>query len=100
MQTLKLYRSLFLAIAVTAALESCSDDDDTVNIHDVTYSEKVSVDRFSATAGHLMVRDATNGLPAANAAINFDQGPFITKGKGPTGQNVEYYNFDVQTLDP
>lgn len=47
-----------------------------------------------------MVRDASNGLPAANAAINFDQGPFITKGKGPAGQNVEYYNFDLQPVDP
>ena len=41
-----------------------------------------------------------NGLPAANAAVNFDQAPFITKGKGPTGQNVEYYNFDVQPVNP
>ncbi|MFZ6012894.1 MAG: hypothetical protein ACOYXT_21290, partial [Bacteroidota bacterium] len=54
----------------------------------------------SSAAGHLMIRDASNGLPAANAAINFDQAPFITKGKGPTGQNVEYYNFDVQSVDP
>ena len=34
-------------------------------------------------------------LPAANAPVNFDQGPFITKGFTPTGQSVEYYNFDV-----
>ena len=47
-----------------------------------------------------MVRNATNGLPAANTAINFDQAPFITKGKGPDGQNVEYYNFDVQPVSP
>ena len=83
-----------------AGLESCDDDDGSVNIHDVNTAEKVSVDRFSATAGHLMVRDATNGLPAANTAVNFDQAPFITQGKGPDGQNVEYYNFDVQPVAP
>jgi hypothetical protein len=63
-------------------------------------AEKVSVDRFSAEAGMLMVRDATNGLPAANAPINFDQGPFITQGLGPGGEMVEYYNFDVQSTTP
>lgn len=63
-------------------------------------AEKVSVDRFSSTAGMLMVRTSTNGLPAANAPINFDQGPFITKGLGPSGSMVEYYNFDVQPTTP
>lgn len=61
---------------------------------------KVSVDRFSATAGHLMVRDATNGLPAANAAINFDVAPFITTGYSPTGAVTKYYNFDVMSTTP
>jgi hypothetical protein len=89
-----------LAVCVMTFFVSCDDDDDAVKTHDVNTAEKVSVDRFSATAGHLMVRDAGNGLPAANAAINFDQAPFVTKGKGPTGQNVEYYNFDVQPVDP
>jgi hypothetical protein len=56
-----------------------------------------SVDRFSAEAATLMVRDATNGLPAANAPIDFDAGaPFITHGLGPGGELVSYYNFDVQ----
>jgi hypothetical protein len=100
MKNLKLYLLLMLAISITIGLQSCSKDDEVVKIHDAATAEKVSVDRFSATAGHLMVRDATNGLPAANAAVNFDQAPFITKGKGPTGQNVEYYNFDVQTTNP
>ncbi len=58
---------------------------------------KVSVDRFSATAGHLMVRDGSNGLPAANAAINFDVAPFITTGYSPTGAVTRYYNFDVMS---
>jgi hypothetical protein len=95
MKNLKYYLFMILALAI---LVSCDDDDNTVNIHDVNSAEKVSVDRFSATAGHLMVRDATNGLPAANAPINFDEAPFITKGKGPAGENVEYYNFDVQPV--
>ena len=90
-----------LAVFSIAGLGSCDDDDDDgVKIHDINSAEKVSVDRFSATAGHLMIRDANNGLPAANVAVNFDQAPFITKGKGPTGENVEYYNFDVQPVDP
>ncbi|HVY37313.1 MAG TPA: hypothetical protein VHM31_05240, partial [Polyangia bacterium] len=59
-----------------------------------------SVDRFSTQAGHLQVRSSSNGLPAANAAVDFDQGPFITQGFGPTGQVVKYYNFDVQPAAP
>jgi len=59
-----------------------------------------SVDRFSSTAGTLMVRDGVNGLPAANSAINFDQAPFITYGLGPDGQNAAYYNFDVMPTNP
>lgn len=64
-------------------------------------ADKESIDRFSDTAGHLMKRSASPGLPAANAAIDFDSGePFITKGLGPDGELVEYYNFDTQTTDP
>lgn len=58
------------------------------------------IDRFSSSAGTLMIRDAANGLPAANAPINFDQAPFITQGFGPDGQLVSYYNFDVMSSDP
>lgn len=100
MKNLKSYLFVALAVTAIAGLASCDDNDDAVSIHNVNTAEKVSVDRFSATAGHLMIRNAGNGLPAANTAINFDQAPFITKGKGPTGQNVEYYNFDVQLVDP
>ena len=89
---------------------SCSNDDDStppiinppvVVGEDPDTASKVSVDRFSAEAGTLMVRDDSNGLPAANTAINFDSGaPFITQGLGPNGEVVEYYNFDVQTTTP
>jgi hypothetical protein len=68
---------------------------------DPNTAPKAEVDRFSASAGHLMVRSSSNNLPAANAPINFDQGePFITQGLGPSGQMVKYYNFDVQPTVP
>jgi hypothetical protein len=61
---------------------------------------RAAVDRFSADAGHLFVRDGSNGLPAANEAIDFDQAPFITQGLGPDGRVARYYNFDVQPTAP
>jgi hypothetical protein len=62
---------------------------------------EVSVDRFSDAAATLMKRSENPGLPAADDPINYDQGaPFITKGLGPDGQMVEYYNFDVQPTEP
>ncbi|HVU00541.1 MAG TPA: hypothetical protein VHE30_02275 [Polyangiaceae bacterium] len=62
---------------------------------------KVTVDRFSEKAAMLMVRTAENGLPAAGAPVDFDTGePFITKGLGPNGEHVQYYNFDVQPTKP
>jgi hypothetical protein len=101
MKNLKFYAIALLALNGMFVLQSCDKSDDPAKIHTVETSDEVSVDRFSATAGHLMVRTASNGLPAANAAINFDMGePFITKGKGPGGENVEYYNFDTQLTTP
>jgi hypothetical protein len=62
---------------------------------------KVTVDRFSETAAMLMVRTADNGLPAAGEPVDFDSGaPFVTKGRGPGGEIVRYYNFDVQPTTP
>jgi hypothetical protein len=65
---------------------------------DPDVAAKVSIDRFSADAGTLFVRDGMNGLPEANAPVNFDEGPFITKGLGPAGEKVQYYNFDVMPV--
>src|SRR5262249_55073949 len=48
----------------------------------------------------LMVRTSTNGLPAANAAIDFDQPPFVTQGFTPDGHVTRYYNFDVRPTAP
>lgn len=56
---------------------------------------KAMIDRFSEDFGTLFVRDGSNGLPGPNEPINFDQVPFITKGLGPNGEKVQYYNFDV-----
>lgn len=97
---------LFSALAIFAT--ACQKDDNGTQPTptqqqqgvDPNTADEVSVDRFSSTAGMLFVRDGSNGLPAANAPINFDQGPFITKGYGPSGQVVEYYNFDVQPVAP
>lgn len=58
------------------------------------------IDRFSDEAGHLFKRSAMPGLPGPNAPIDFDQGPFITRGFGPAGDYVSYYNFDVQPRTP
>jgi len=99
------YKSLkFVAICVSTLFiaSACNKTDNPVNPtpKDPNTAEEVSVDRFSATAGHLQVRTATNGLPAANAPVNFDQAPFITTGLTPTGQSVDYYNFDLQPTTP
>jgi hypothetical protein len=60
---------------------------------------EASIDRFSAAAGTLMVRDDANGLPGPNEPIDFDSGaPFITQGLGPNGEVAVYYNFDVQSM--
>ena len=61
---------------------------------------EAAIDRFSAAAGTLMVRDDSGALPGPNEPINFDMPPFITQGLGPGGQVVQYYNFDVQPVAP
>ena len=63
-------------------------------------AQRASIDRFSAQAGNLFVRDGSNGLPGANEAVNFDQEPFLSQGFGPDGSVVSYYNFDVQPTAP
>ena len=63
-------------------------------------SGHVPIDRFSAAAGHLQMRDGMNMIPAANQPVDFDNPPFVTTGLGPHGEIVSYYNFDVQTTTP
>jgi len=97
MKTNFLLSLLFLSVAIS--FTSCEEDAKPSGVNPDT-AAKQAVDRFSASAGMLMVRSATNGLPAANAAIDFDKAPFITKGFGPSGNTVDYYNFDVQSTVP
>jgi hypothetical protein len=61
---------------------------------------RAEIDRFSEAAATLMIRDDQNGLPGANEAVDFDVPPFITRGLGPDGASVQYYNFDVQPTAP
>ncbi len=91
-----------LAIALVALLASCKKDSHNANSTplDPNTAPQASIDRFSSAAGHLQVRTSSNGLPAANAAVNFDQGPFITHGWSPAGKIVDYYNFDIQPTAP
>ena len=63
-------------------------------------AQKANIDRFSMEAGHLFVRDGMNGLPGPNKPIDFDKAPFITKGLGPRGEHISYYNFDIQSTTP
>jgi hypothetical protein len=97
-------KRIFLAAVVCGFIAaSCSNSDNVAAVpvsKDINTAEKVSVDRFSALAGHLEVRTSTNGLPAANAPVNFDLQPFITTGLDKTGASVKYYNFDVQSTIP
>lgn len=95
---MKKTKSLFVLALSLVFFAACKKESaSTVVSKDINTASKVSIDRFSATAGHLMVRTATNGLPAANAPVNFDVQPFITMGYDRTGAIVNYYNFDVQS---
>src|SRR5258708_6558955 len=60
----------------------------------------VSVDPFSDGVAHPFKRSASSALPAANAPIDFDQGPFVTHGLGPGGERVTCYNCDVLPAAP
>jgi len=91
------------ALALASFFTAACGDDTTDGMKtnpplDPDTAAKVAVDRFSDAAGKLMVRDGSNGLPGPNEPIDFDSGaPFVTKGLGPSGENVTYYNFDVQS---
>jgi hypothetical protein len=91
----------YFFLGLVFVFASCNNEDDAAPApKDPNKAPSVSVDRFSATAGHLQVRTSTNGLPAPNAPIYFDYDPFITRGLTPTGAIVDYYNFDVQPGKP
>ncbi len=86
------YVSIFLIIFTFSLPAIAQVDPDT--------AMKASIDRFSIYAGTLFVRDSTNNFPGPNEPIDFDQEPFITKGLGPNGEFISYYNFDVMPTEP
>lgn len=86
-------------LALVACAGDAVDGGDGLPV-DPDAAEVQSIDRFSDAAGTLQVRDAMNGLPAANAPVDFDQPPFITRGLTPDGASVRYYNFDVMPTAP
>ena len=88
---------LALALAVCLAAAACGDGATGV---DPDTAPQASVDRFSDDAATLQMRSMFPSLPAAGAAVDFDQPPFQTLGLGPDGQKVRYYNFDVQSRVP
>jgi len=67
---------------------------------DPVSAPRVAVDRFSEAAGTLMVRAENDALPGPDEPIDFDSGPFVTRGLGPDGESATYYNFDVQPTSP
>jgi hypothetical protein len=95
-----LYSHFVGLFSFAIALSACSSDATMAAVASTPtnpdQAEIVAVDRFSDAAGQLQKRSASPSLPAANAAVDFDQGPFITQGFGPHGEIVKYYNFDVQ----
>jgi hypothetical protein len=95
----------FLLFTAGTILVSCDKEKDKEQTpspagKDPNTAEVASVDRFSAAAGMLQVRSATNGLPGPNQPVDFDKEPFITRGLTPAGKSVDYYNFDVQPIAP
>jgi hypothetical protein len=91
-------------LAMTVALCGTMACDDTTGPDrqplDPDTAPTVAIDRFSDAAGMLFKRSANSALPAADAPIDMDSGPFITQGLGPSGNVVRYYNFDVQSTTP
>lgn len=93
------------AALATVLLLACGNDpaaapDTGPSPVDPATAERALIDRFSAEAGTMMVRDDQNGLPGPGQAIDFDQDPFKTQSLGPDGQVVRYYNLDAQERLP
>ncbi len=90
-----------LSLLITLFIMFSCEKEQEIKPSDPDKAEIVPVDRFNSDAAVLMVRNDTNNLPGPNEAIDFDNTPgMLTKGFGPNGKKIEYYNFDVQPLDP
>lgn len=95
-------RSWSVVALLATLLLACDDAASSVTGSpiDPDTAPRVAIDRFSDQAGVLFRRTAMPTLPGANEPIDIDEEPFITRGLGPAGQQVRYYNFDVQPVDP
>jgi hypothetical protein len=78
---------------------ACADDAVEMQPVDPNTAPQVAVDRFGAGA-MLFARGGAAAVPDANAPIDFDTGPFITRGLSPDGGEVRYYNFDARSIEP
>ncbi|MFC7077814.1 hypothetical protein [Haloarcula halophila] len=80
------------------SMESTDPMGDGMSPTDPEDAPRASVDRFSDSAGTLHRRSRNGDLPGPDAAIDFDS-LFLTRGYGPGGDIVEYYDFDVQPTE-
>ena len=65
-----------------------------------TYLPIVEVDRFSDSMGTFFRRSDNPDLPAPNEPIEFDDPRFLTRGYGPNGEEMSFYNLDVRPKSP
>jgi len=89
-----------LLITAILLLASCENNSEENPPKDPDRAERVTVDRFSDQAATLMRRSQDPLLPGPGEPIRCDIAPFITTSLGPGGQQVKYYNFDVQSTAP
>ena len=95
------FKIVLTFLLVFALAQACKKDEMKEMALNPDTAGDVSVDRFSSDAAHLFVRNSENNFPGPNEAVDFDNIPaFITKGLGPGGNMIEYYNFDVQSKSP
>lgn len=90
---------IYLLVASSVLISSCEKEEDPVP-KNPDEAEIAAVDRFSDEAAELMKRSADPSLPGPNEPVDFDVEGFITTSFGPAGQQVKYYNFDVQPTKP
>jgi len=64
------------------------------------YLTLISVDRFSDTAGTFFRRSESPDLPGPGEPIDFDHERFLSRGFGPDGESILFYNFDVRSNVP
>jgi hypothetical protein len=84
-------------LALIAALSSAGCGDDGPTGLDPDDAPVVAVDRFGSF-GQIHSRDSDPSLPGPGEPVDF--AAMTTRGLGPDGQKVQYYNFDVQSRVP